>query len=108
MLIFNDRAYCQNDKEFTESLFHPINGRTANGFYERTGGGIRLFNLQHELFAFIKSPNKQTEAFVVSAYNYAGQVRYMHALTSTAEKYLGFDPLTYSEMYGACAAVFQS
>jgi len=85
MITFNTKQYAANDSEFTDSLFST--GGTCNGFYKRMKRGYRLFNIQHELIAFIRvtvepmlmSATKQTD----------GQIWYSYTNTKT-EEYLGF------------------
>lgn len=87
MLIFNGQAYAKSDKEFTESLFRPINGRTCNGFYRKVSDGIKLFRPDWTLDAFII--DRQSEKFVVSAPTVNGKPRHMFACSICTEKWLG-------------------
>lgn len=94
MLILNKQKYAKNNSEMLDSLFNP-NG-TCCGTYEHTQNGTKLFNLKGELFAYLVHNGKQGY-FAVTAYNDNGKVRYMFALCSSDEKYLGFDGLTMSQ-----------
>lgn len=89
MLIFNGKAYAKSDKEFTESLFKPINGRTCNGFYRKVSDGIKLFRPDWALEAFLV--DRQNEKFAVSASIVNGKPRYMFACSSYTEKWLGLN-----------------
>jgi len=86
MLIFNGKKYAKNDAEFVGSLFDPSG--TCNGYYKRLKHGVKLYNMQRELTAYIvdRSP---LERFIVSAGTHAGKDRYMYGLSSTAEQWLG-------------------
>jgi len=88
MLIFNGKIYAKNNKEFTESLFNTSG--TCNGFYKRIRSGVQLFNIQHELTAFIVNRSDK-DRFIVSAGTDNGKPRYMFGLSTAAEKWLGID-----------------
>jgi hypothetical protein len=89
MLIFNGRSYAKNNREFTESLFKPINGRTCNGYYRKVKDGIKLFKPDWTLEAFIV--DRQHEKFTVSACVLNGKPRYMFSTCTATEKWLGLD-----------------
>jgi hypothetical protein len=91
MLTFNGKTYAKSNKEFTESLFKPINGMTCNGFYRKVKGGIKMFRPDWTLEAFIV--NRPNEKFVVSASVVNGKPRYMFGLCSYAEKWLGLEEI---------------
>lgn len=92
MLMVNGKKFAKNDKEFTDTLFQQ--GGTAHGFYKAIKGGIQLFNIQHELIAFIVN-NSHGEQFFVTASKCAGKARYMFSTDRIVEKYLGLDTLGY-------------
>ncbi len=99
MLTFNGKQYAKNDKEFVDTLF--TSGNTANGFYKKVKSGIKLYNMQKELIAFIK---RDSSPFVVNAYTYAGdgKDRYMFSTSSTVEIYLSIYDLGYRETREVC------
>lgn len=93
MLLIHNGKFAANDKEMIESLFS--NGGTAKGFYKKTRGGIKLFNMQHELFAFVVN-NKYDEQFFVSATMKDGKPWYNYGLDDIAYKYIFNTPVSYS------------
>jgi hypothetical protein len=99
MLTFNGKQYAKNDKEFVDTLF--TSGNTANGFYKKGKSGIKLYNMQKELIAFIK---RDSSPFIVNAYTYAGdgKDRYMFSTSSTVEIYLSIYDLGYRETKEVC------
>ena len=103
MLIFNGKAYAKSDKEFTESLFKPINGQTCNGFYRKLKGGIKLFRPDWTLEAFIV--DRANEKFAVSASLVNGKPRYMFGLCSYTERWLGLDGMGMQATFDACKAI---
>lgn len=105
MLIFNGKKYAKSDKEFTKSLFQRDG--TANGYYKRLKRGIKLYNIQRELIAFIKAPSNGDNAFVVSASIKEGKPRYMFALSGLEARYLGTDNLTYMQEIEECNRLFE-
>ena len=40
MIIYKGRAYAKNDTQFIHTLFEPVNGHTARGFYRRFANGV--------------------------------------------------------------------
>jgi hypothetical protein len=94
MLNFNGKTYARNDAEFTGSLFRP--GNTCHGFYKQTKGGFRLYDIQKNLRAYIVH-NPRQGYFTVSAYMTDKGPRYMFALTSTDETWLGLDGMGYAD-----------
>lgn len=92
MLNINGKIFV---KDITETLFQPINGKTADGEYKVYKGGIRLYKPNGELFAFIATHG--SAPFIVSAYMHNGKPRYMLALSTLDEIYFGFDKTSYTE-----------
>jgi hypothetical protein len=96
MLLFNGKMFAKNNKEMVDSLF--VSGGTCIGFYKATKTGFKLFNLQHELFAFV-SPSK---GIVVTANTQSdGKARYMFSTCRYTEQYLGL-PESYMATCKAC------
>lgn len=93
MLIFNGKKYAKNDAEFLDSLFDPSG--TCNGYYKRLKHGVKLYNMQRELTAYIvdRSP---LERFIVSAGMHDGKARYMYGLSTAAEQWLGVAENTFA------------
>ena len=103
MLTFNGKTYAKSDKEFTESLFKPVNGMTCNGFYRKVKGGIKLFRQNWVIDAFIV--DRQNEKFVVSAGMHNGKTFYMFGLNSNAESWLGLSDKGMADTYSAIASI---
>jgi len=96
MLTFNNKEFAKNDKEFVNSLFSVGGKGTCAGYYKKTKRGVYLYNMQKELFAFMKADDKFTG--IVSAYKHKdGKTYYMNALTSDVEKWIGLENATLSE-----------
>lgn len=53
MIILNGKAFAESDKEFTESLFNPINGNTCVGYAKRLKRQVKLFDHQNNLIGVI-------------------------------------------------------
>lgn len=53
MLIINNLAFAKNDKEFTNALFKPINGKTCFGFYKVLKHRVLLMDMHKNIFAAI-------------------------------------------------------
>ena len=96
MLTFNNKEFAKNDKEFVSSLFSVGGKGTCSGFYKKTKRGVYLYNVQNELFAFMKADDKFTG--IVTAYkNNDGKTYYMNALASDTEKWLGLENVTINQ-----------
>ena len=96
-LDINNRIFT-TEAEFTETLFKPINGKTACGYYKKVpSGGIKLFKGNGELFSAIVD-NKYNEQFFVTARKQQdGKTFYMFGLSTPDVEFLGLDKLSYSE-----------
>jgi hypothetical protein len=105
MIKFNGKKFAENNNEFMDSLFHT--GGTCTGYARKVKGGVKLFNIQNELFAFIGAPKHGDNAFVVTASMQQGKARYMFSTCSLTEKYLGIDNLGYMDTINACENVFK-
>lgn len=92
MLVLNGKKYAKNNNEFMESLF--VAGGTCNGFYKKTKNGVKLYDMQNNLQAFIRN-----DGLSVSAFLHEGKMRYMYGMDSRTEAWLGFDVLKYSDIY---------
>lgn len=80
------RWYAPSAGRLCDSLF--ITGGTAHGIYKRRKGGIALHAPDGRLRAFIVV-NDYGERFAVSAHNYGGRPRYLHALCDDDREWLG-------------------
>jgi hypothetical protein len=89
----NGTYYVPKPRDVVNSLFIP--GGTASGTYRKGPGGVTLFNLQGEPFAFIVD-NRHSDNFIVSCSRLEdGRVRYMFSTTNQDERALGLDQLGY-------------
>ena len=103
MIIFNGKKYAKNEKEFTDSLFERDG--TCNGFYKILKKGIKIYNIQKELIAFIVN-NGYSERFIVSArMTDNNKPRYMFSTMDNDEFYLGLDKLGYRDKIKECERV---
>ena len=82
--------------DFIETLFSPINGKTAAGFYAKKKNGI-LFHKPDGSPWFFLVANKHGERFFVSCGTANNRLFYMNALCSSDEKQLGIEGMKYSE-----------
>lgn len=100
MLVLNNKKFAINKSEFVSSLFDASG--TCSGFYKDAQGGIKLYDHQNKLRAFIVRNPAAHEYFVVSAHIAENKKTYYHfALSSLDEKWLGFDSLSYSAKVNA-------
>ena len=85
MLIFNNKKYAKNDKEFINSVFSD---QTCVGYYKKQRNGTQIFNMQRQLIAYIVANDKQGY-FVVSATIDNNKPLYMFGLSSYTAEFLG-------------------
>lgn len=87
IITFNGN-YFVHQKDFTDTLFNPLNGQTASGFYKTTKDKILFHKANGELFAAFVKNSKFTG--IVSACKQNNKIWYMQALNyHDAEKYFG-------------------
>ena len=95
MIEFNGLKFARNSAEMVSTLFQS-NG-TAYGTYKRTKRGTKLYRANGELFAYIVHNPKQGYFAVSAGINSDGKPFYMHALTESDEKLLGFNAIPYGQ-----------
>lgn len=97
MLNINNRIFVKSDKEFTNTLFQPVGGKTASGYYKKVKNGVKLFDAQKNIFAFVVD-NKFNEQFFVSATKQAdGKIWYSQGLNNNDVEKLGLTELGYTQ-----------
>lgn len=89
-----DIYFCNTTAAATETLFKPINGRTASGTFKKLKNQVRFFDLSGKLFAALVK-NRHDEILLVSATDKEKGILYSFALTTPDEKRLGFSGLSY-------------
>lgn len=92
MYTLNGKIYAKNNDEFVSSLFKA--GNTCNGFYKKIKNGVKLFDIQNNLKAFVVA-NAHGERFIVSAgTTSSGKPFYMSSTDTQTEEWLGITGLT--------------
>lgn len=87
-----------------DTLFQPIDGRTAAGTYQRTAGGVTFYALAGEPFAFLVV--RPVESWFVSCgLNTAGRVFYMHGMADMDAERLGIAAQGWSEQHATAARI---
>jgi hypothetical protein len=105
-LVFTDKA------GFVETLFTPINGKTAFGYFTRHKSAkhgtraIKLHRGNGEVFAVIVSNGRFASLKSLSMRD--GKEWALAAATSADEKLLGFDGLSYVEEINLCVGLVES
>lgn len=96
MLTINGIKFAENTRELVNSVFCV--GGSASGTFKRHKNGILLYRGNGELFAYVVN-NRYNEQFIVTAYTdkTTNRTRYMYALTSKDERFLGLDKISYGE-----------
>ena len=93
-------------RDFTETLFHPINGKTADGYFtahKSAKHGTRSLRFHHgngELFALIVSNGRDASAR--TAWKQDGKVWNLYGLTDEGKRLLGFHGKSYTGEIDAC------
>jgi hypothetical protein len=90
----NGRKFARTSADFVASLF-DTEGKpaTCTGFYKARKWGVLLLDAKQQPFAFIVG-NKHKEYFIVTAFQTAEGIRYMHSTTAHTRAVLGLDDLT--------------
>ena len=97
-ILFNGLVFVKSKKDLINTLFNPIQGKTAHGLYEKTSSGYKLYKPDGSLEAFIVDNNKQGR-FIVSAYYDGTAERFMFGTATLTEEWLGIADLSCSEVY---------
>ena len=79
-----------------DTLFSPIDGRTATGTYKRNAGGVVFYTLDDKPFAYLVTRHR-AQWFVSCGVNADGHLIYMQGLSDHDAALLGLHGLTYSE-----------
>lgn len=88
-VIIGSAVFVSSKAEIADTLFHPINGHTASGYFKQRKGGIAFHKPDGALFAFLVC-NSHGERFFVSAFtNEKGQSVYMFSTSTPDEQRLG-------------------
>ena len=88
--------FVASSKAITDTLFAPIDGVTAKGFYRKTRGGIRFHDCRGEAFAFLVA-NRYGERFFVScSKDVKGRFFFMFGLSEKDGYKLGISDLSCS------------
>lgn len=93
-------------RDFTEALFSPINGKTADGYFtvhKSTKHGtqaLRFHRGNGELFALIISNGRDASAR--TAWKQDGKVWNLYGLTDEGKRLLGFHGMSYTGEVDAC------
>lgn len=84
--------FVKGKKALTDTLFSPINGKTADGYYTVKPDGVLIHaaNGDPRVFIVDRTPDKPRSAWAVTVHAHNGRVRYMHALCSADERFAGF------------------
>lgn len=99
--------FVASKRAIADTLFKPIDGRTASGYFRLRKGGAAFYKPDGTLFAFLVC-NSHGERFFVSASIHDGRPVYMFALSTPDETRLGLAGLDYAAQQGAAAkAAFQ-
>jgi len=105
-LVFTEKA------GLMETLFSPINGKTAFGYFTRHKSArhgtraIKLHRANDEVFAVIVSNGRFASLKSVSIRD--GKEWALAAATSADEKLLGFDGLSFIEEINLCVELVES
>jgi hypothetical protein len=89
ILTLNGSYFVEGQKALTDSLFNPLAGKTAAGYYTRHACRVMFHKPSGELFAaFVHNP-KFTG--LVTADKFGTKARYMHGLSEVDAKQFGLD-----------------
>lgn len=82
-----------NQLKFVRISQKPDN--STHGFFKPLKRGIKLFNLDKEIIAFVSTNGSQP--FTVTAFKTELGVRYMYSMTATTEEFLKVTGKSYRE-----------
>lgn len=94
-------------EKLIDTLFEPIYGKTAAGFYKKRARGILFSRPNGEPWFFLVA-NKWGERFFVSCGQLNGRFFYMHDLSHRDEEALGIEKLKYSQKGELAQSIWNS
>ncbi len=104
-VTIGNAVFARSKAALVDTLFHPVNGRTANGYCVKRKGGVAFHKPDGEIFAFLVC-NRHGERFFVSVgTNGAEQTVYMHSTSSADEARLGLAGLRYLAQHDEASRV---
>jgi hypothetical protein len=106
IINIGNAAFTTKEK-LIDTLFHPINGKTADGFYKKRARGILFSRPSGEPWFFLVA-NKWGERFFVSCGQVNGRTVYMHSMSERDEQAVGIDGLRYSQKGELAGAIWNS
>ena len=96
ILTLNGSYFVEGAKALAETLFNPLNGKTAAGYYKRLKGRVMFYKPDGTLFAAFVHNAWFTG--LVSASSCDGKLFYMHGLATIAESAFGLSELSYGQV----------
>ncbi len=103
-LIIGEAVFVASKAAVVDSLFRPVNGRTASGFYKTRKTGVAFHKADGALFAFLVC-NRHGERFFVSASTDSGRPRYMFSTSTPDEERLGIAGLGWTAQHDEAARI---
>ena len=94
MININGRTFVKTVDDFVNTLF--TSGGTATGYYKVMKKGVRIYDKNNNIIAFIVN-NGYNDRFIVSATDTPNGIRYSMSTSSLLDKTLGLDKLGYME-----------
>lgn len=90
ILTLHGEYFVEGEKAVAETLFKPLNGKTASGHYTRHKGRVMFYKANGELFAaFIYS--RALTSLVTASKDSKGKVWYMQSICSLDAQRFGLD-----------------
>jgi len=88
---YNGRRYAQLKGKHTGGILDNAR-KKIDGYHQRMKGGVFLYSLDFELFAFV---NTEGERYVVGAWMEKGSVKFEAVASEATYARLGFDEFSY-------------
>lgn len=106
MININGLVFVRGSRALTDTLFTPINGKTADGFYRVVGNAVRLFRPDGTLFAAVVRFRNSSLCGFVSAGMRDGKAFFMNGMNSLDEDFLRL-PKSYSAECELAASIIK-
>lgn len=88
MININGLTFVRGSRALTNTLYQPINGKTADGFYRVHRNAVRLYKPNGDLFAAIVKFSDSGSCGFVSAGTHDGKPYFMQGMCSLDEDFL--------------------
>jgi hypothetical protein len=107
-LKIGNAVFARTDAALVETLFKPIDGKTASGLFRPRKNGVLFMRPNGEPAAFLAANPGQSKFWVTAFTGEDGRTRYMFSATDDTKAFLGIGGLGYAAESEQAARAWES